>query len=53
MKRENSAVEKVISRVYKDGLKRTGRLPDSKEIRAIEKKVKEAAELADKRKFRA
>ncbi len=50
MKGENNAVEKVISRVYKDRLKRTGRLPDPKDVRAMEKKVKEAAELADKRK---
>lgn len=52
MKDENKAVEKVVARVYRDRLKRTGRLPDAKEVRLIEKKVKEAAEGADKGKVR-
>lgn len=50
MKGENKAVEKVIERVYRDRLKRTGRLPDAKEVREIENKAKEAAEMADKGK---
>ncbi len=48
MKGENRAVEKVIERVYRDRLKRTGRLPGAKEVREIEKKVKDAAQRADK-----
>lgn len=50
MKGENKAVEKVIERVYKDRLKTTGRLPSAKEVREIEKKVKDAAERTDKGK---
>ncbi|MBI1913045.1 MAG: hypothetical protein HYS21_13745 [Deltaproteobacteria bacterium] len=45
---ERRAVEKVIERIYKDRLKRTGRLPDAKETKAIEKKAREAAQIADK-----
>lgn len=48
MKGENKAVEKVVERVYRDRLKRTGRLPGAKEVREMEKKVKAAAERADK-----
>lgn len=48
MKGANRAVEKVIERVYRDRLKRTGRLPGAKEVREIERKVKDAAERADK-----
>lgn len=52
MSRENNAVERVVARVYKDRLTRTGRLPDPKEVREIERKVKEAAEGSDNGKSR-
>lgn len=45
--KENRAVEKVIERVYKDRLVRTGRLPSSKETKEIERKVRQAAETSE------
>lgn len=50
--KEQKAVEKVLERVYKDRLRQTGRLPDGRETRAMEKIVKEAAQSADNRKNR-
>lgn len=49
---ERRAVERVLERVYKDRLRQTGRLPDARETRQLEKTVREAAESADKRKKR-
>ena len=40
---ERRAVEKLVERIYKDRLKRTGRLPSGKETREIEGKAKKAA----------
>lgn len=45
---ERRAVERVMARVYKDRLKKTGRPPDGVEMRLMEKKVIEAARRADK-----
>jgi len=41
--REKRAVQKLIERIYKDRLKRTGRLPSGKESREIEAKARKAA----------
>ena len=41
--RERRAVEKLVERIYKDRLKRTGRLPSDKETREIEAKAKKTA----------
>ncbi len=46
---ERRAVERVMARVYKDRLKKTGRLPDGKEMRVMEKKIIESARCADMR----
>lgn len=46
--RERKAVEKVVERLYKDRLERTGRLPSGKETRDMERKVRKAAEASDK-----
>ncbi|MBI5970864.1 MAG: hypothetical protein HY884_06890 [Deltaproteobacteria bacterium] len=43
---ERRAIERVMARVYKDRLKKTGRLPCGKEMRMLEKKVIEAARRA-------
>ncbi|MEK6760005.1 MAG: hypothetical protein AABY51_09560 [Deltaproteobacteria bacterium] len=49
---ERQAVERVMERVYKDRLRQTGRLPDAREQRLIEKTIRDAAESADKKKKR-
>ncbi len=41
-----------MERVYKDRLRQTGRLPDAREQRLIEKTIRDAAESADKKKKR-
>lgn len=43
------AVEKIIERIYKDRLKRTGRLPAVSEIREMEKKAAGAAERRERK----
>ncbi len=48
--RENEAVERVVARVYRDRLMKTGRLPDGRETREIEKKVKEAVAAEDRKR---
>lgn len=48
--KEAEGVERVVGRVYRDRLERTGRLPEAREVREMEKKVKEAAEGLEKRK---
>lgn len=47
MKR-NESVEKVVARIYRDRLKRTGKLPDGKEVREMEIKTMKAAETAER-----
>lgn len=49
---ERQAVERVLERVYKDRLRQTGRLPDAREQRLMEKTIRDAAESADKKKKR-
>lgn len=49
---ERQAVERVLERVYKDRLRRTGRLPDAKEQRLMEKTIRDAAESAGRKKKR-
>ncbi|MDO8426210.1 MAG: hypothetical protein Q7T24_01695 [Deltaproteobacteria bacterium] len=46
---ERKAVERVIGRMYKDLLMKTGRLPKKKELKEMEAKAKRAAEEADNR----
>jgi len=48
--KEREAVERVVGRVYRDRLERTGTLPTQAEVRNMEKKAREAAEATDKRK---
>lgn len=48
--REREAVERVISRIYKDRLMRTGRLPKGEDVRKIEKDVCRAAKEGDCRR---
>ena len=50
--KENEAVERVVARVYRDRLMKTGRLPDAQETREMEKKVKEAAASEDRKRRR-
>lgn len=50
--KERKAVEKVVARIYKDRLKKTGRLPDGNEVKEMENKAKQAAENADRLKRR-
>jgi hypothetical protein len=40
------AVQRVLERIYKDRLERTGRLPEARVMRGYERKVIEAAERA-------
>lgn len=47
MSEKRKAVERVIERIYKDRLLRTGKLPTGKEALTIEKMVKESAENSD------
>lgn len=48
--KEREAVERVVGRVYRDRLERTGSLPAQAEVREMEKKAREAAEALEKRK---
>ncbi|MCC6502310.1 MAG: hypothetical protein IT362_04130 [Deltaproteobacteria bacterium] len=50
--KERAAVERLIKRIYDERLKRTGKTPDAREARDIERKAKETAEAADNRKKR-
>lgn len=50
MEKERRAIERVVERIYKDRLKRTGRLPGAKEVRAIEEKARSAAESAGRKR---
>ncbi len=49
---ERKAVERVIGRMYRDHIIKTGRLPKSRELKEMESKAKKAAEEADNRKAR-
>lgn len=44
---ERRAVERLVERLYKDRLERTGKLPESKEVREMEKKAAKIASLTD------
>lgn len=46
------AVEKLIKRIYRDRLVRTGKLPDAKEVREIEKTAQETALETDNKRAR-
>ncbi|MDP2689923.1 MAG: hypothetical protein Q8P48_07400 [Deltaproteobacteria bacterium] len=48
--KQREAVERVVGRIYRDRLEKTGRLPAPKEVREMEKKAREAAEGVEKRK---
>ncbi len=48
--KERRAVERLIERIYKDRLARTGKLPDSKEVKAIEKAARKAAQETDNKR---
>lgn len=50
--KERKAVERIIKRIYDERLKRTGKLPQSGEIREIERKARTAAEQTDNRRNR-
>lgn len=50
---KRKAVEKVTERMYRHFEKTSGRLPDGKELRRMEEKVKKAALTADNIKERA
>jgi hypothetical protein len=50
---KRKAVEKVTERMYRHFEKTSGRLPDGKELRRMEQKVKKAALTADNIKERA
>lgn len=50
--KERRAVERIVERLYKDRLKRTGRLPDREGVREMEKKAVKIAEEADNLKSR-
>lgn len=50
---KRKAVEKVTERMYRHFEKTNGRLPDGKEVRCMEEKVKKAALTADNIKERA
>lgn len=43
---ERRAVEKLVERLYKDRLGRTGKLPEAKEVREMEKKAADIARKA-------
>lgn len=45
--KERRAVERLVERMYKDRLGRTGRLPDVKEVRDMEKKAGRVARETD------
>ncbi|HEY4706311.1 MAG TPA: hypothetical protein VII64_02555 [Thermodesulfobacteriota bacterium] len=50
--KERRAVERLIERIYRDRLARTGKLPGAKEVRAIEKAAREAAQETDNKRAR-
>jgi len=49
---EKEAVERVVRRVCKERLLKTGKGPGSKETRVIEDKVRRVAQESDNRKAR-
>ncbi|MBI4950032.1 MAG: hypothetical protein HY955_07810 [Deltaproteobacteria bacterium] len=50
--RERRAVERLIERIYKERLKKTGKLPSGRETREIEVKAKKTAMDTENRKSR-
>ena len=46
------AVERMRARLYKDRLKKTGRLPSGKETLSMEKRIAEVAKKNDMRRER-
>lgn len=44
---ERRAVERLVERLYKDRVERTGRLPEAKEVRDMEKKAAKIASVTD------
>lgn len=49
---ERKAVERVVSRIYRQHLKAKGSLPDKNAVRSMEKKAMDAARSADAAKRR-
>jgi len=45
--KERKAVERLIERMYRDRLKRTGKLPGQAEVREMEKNAHDTARKAD------
>ncbi len=52
MSDKRRGVEKTVERVYKQSLADTGRLPSGKERVAMERRVKEVAQLHDNKQDR-
>lgn len=50
--KERDAIERVVKRMQIDRLTKTGRLPDAKQLRNIEDKVKRIAQESENRKRR-
>ena len=46
------ATERLLTRMYREHLKVTGRLPSAKEVRAMERKAQRIAEMADNKRAR-
>ena len=46
---ERKAVQRVVGRMYRHHERALGRLPDGKTIRAMDEKVKRAAETVDRK----
>ncbi len=53
MRNKRAVVERVVSRIYKDSLKKRGQLPSGSEVRVMEQKGREAAIRVEERKKRA
>ena len=47
---KRKAVEKIVGRLYRHYEKTTGRLPDGKAVRDMEKRAEKAAQAADKKR---
>ena len=49
---ERKAVESLVTRMYRHKLKTTGRLPDGKEVRKMEKEARESGHRVDTKRER-
>ena len=49
---KRQVVERIVGRMYRHYERSTGRTPDGKVLREMEKRVKRTAELVDNRKER-